>query len=264
VRLFVVEVRRLLARRFFRAAILVLLLGVAAILALEAKGLVRGRPFPLSEAVLPVTSVTTVLAVLTAFLVGATAVGAEWHHGTLAALLVWEPRRIRVFAAKLIALLLTTLAVSVLAYACAIGGAWALTRAMHGAMHFTGGELRSFSLGLARGLTLTGVAAALGFAIALTARRTAAALGVLMAYLAVAEIGLRLFADEVQGWLLSSQVVAWLGNGYTYFVGQCTLTASCRTGEHVVSLASSAVYLGVLVVAVLAAAAAIFHRREVA
>ncbi|MDQ1646847.1 MAG: hypothetical protein QOJ50_3031, partial [Cryptosporangiaceae bacterium] len=37
-RLFVVEVRRLLARRFFRAAVLLLLVGVASMLGLAVKG----------------------------------------------------------------------------------------------------------------------------------------------------------------------------------------------------------------------------------
>jgi ABC-2 type transport system permease protein len=264
VRLFVVEVRRLLARRFFRAAVLLLLVGVASMLGLAVKGSQSGSQLVFTHTVVAITSVTTVLTVLAAFLVGATAVGAEWHHGTLAALLVWEPRRVRVFTGKLLALVVTTLAVSVLVYAGAIGGTWALARAIGTIGDVTAGELRSFSLGVARGLALTAVAASLGFAIALTARRTAAALGVLMAYLAVGELGLRLFSDEAQGWLLGSQVVAWLGNGYTYVVGRCTLTASCSTGPHVISLADSAVYLGVLVVVVLAAAAAIFRRREVA
>jgi ABC-type transport system involved in multi-copper enzyme maturation permease subunit len=264
VRLLVVEVRRLLARRFFRAAVLVLLLGVGAMLGLEAKGAQFGGPFVFTQSVVAVTSVTTVMAVLMAFLVGATAVGAEWHHGTLAALLLWEPRRTRVFAAKLAALLITTLALAVLAYAGTVGGTWALARAIGEVGTFTAGELRSFVLAVGRGLALAAAAGALGFAIALTARRTAAALGALMAYLAVAEIGLRLFADEAQGWLLGSHVAAWLGNGFSYFVNECTLTAGCRTGRHVISLAESAVYLGVFTVVVLAGAAAIFRRREVA
>jgi len=44
--------------------------------------------------------------------VGASFVGAEWNSGSMSTLLTWEPRRVRVFAAKLIACMITTTIVS--------------------------------------------------------------------------------------------------------------------------------------------------------
>jgi len=46
--------------------------------------------------------------------VGASFVGAEWNSGSMSTLLTWEPRRVRVFAAKLIACMITTMIVSLL------------------------------------------------------------------------------------------------------------------------------------------------------
>jgi len=43
------------------------------------------------------------VAISLGWLLGASLVGAEWHAGTMATLLTWEPRRLRVLAAKLVA-----------------------------------------------------------------------------------------------------------------------------------------------------------------
>lgn len=320
-RLLVVEVRRLLARRFFRVGMIVTLLGIAAMIALTAQDSYRpsdaewarartsaaqetprvlaerqacytakangtssegefpadcamistpraedfldARPFVFTREILAVQTGMTVLSVLAAFLIGATAIGAEWNHGTLGALLLWEPRRVRVFLAKLAAVLGVTTVTTALAYAAGIGGAWAVARGFGIMGDVTSAEVQAIGLVAARGLALTIAAAACSFAIALTAKRTAAALGVLFAYIAVGEVGVRWFSDSSEGWLVSSQLIAWMQKRYEYYVTDCTAGVGCKLGHHTIGLTQAGVYLAILTVVSLAAAATIFRRREV-
>lgn len=76
--------------------------------------------------------VVGVAVALLAFLVGATFVGAEWSSKNMIAWLMWEPRRMRLMAAKLLALLSFPLAVSVLAQAAWFGTARARGGAARG------------------------------------------------------------------------------------------------------------------------------------
>ena len=46
---------------------------------------------------------TSGFAIILGWLLGASLAGAEWHAGTMATLLTWEPRRVRVLVAKLVA-----------------------------------------------------------------------------------------------------------------------------------------------------------------
>jgi ABC-2 type transport system permease protein len=208
-------------------------------------------------------TISTAITVLFAFFVGATAVGAEWRHGTLGALLLWEPRRMRVFAAKLGAMLGLTALVSTIGFATALGSGWLVSRVVGLTGTVGRAGVHAVVLQDLRGLALGAAAAACGFAVALTARRTAAALGVLMAYLAVGEIGVRGMSDESQGWLLSSRILAWTSENFTYYVDRCTIGDGCSRGAHLLGLSDGGSYLAVLTVVLLAVAAAIFRRREV-
>ncbi|MDP9397200.1 MAG: hypothetical protein M3P96_04965 [Actinomycetota bacterium] len=63
---------------------------------------------------------------MVAFLVGASALGADWSSRTLPALLTWEPRRSRVLLTKLAAVLLATGLVAVLVQAITFAAGWLL------------------------------------------------------------------------------------------------------------------------------------------
>jgi ABC-2 type transport system permease protein len=233
------------------------------ILTPRAEDFLGARPFVFTREVSGIQTGMTALSVLAAFLIGATAIGADWNHGTLGTLLLWEPRRIRVFLAKLAAVLGLTALATALAYAAGIGGAWAVARGFGFTGELEPGQPTEIALVAARGLALAIAAAACSFAIALTAKRTAAALGVLLAYIAVAEIGLRGFFDESERWLVSSQLIAWTQERYEYYVGECAIGTGCSIGQHTIGLTQAGVYLAILTVAALAAAAVIFRRREV-
>ncbi|MGH9025991.1 MAG: hypothetical protein ACRDWD_07730, partial [Acidimicrobiia bacterium] len=107
--LFDVEVRRYLARRLSRVFALLALAGIALtgvlvfantaespvedqFVAVELSGSVNNDP--------GVIAATAIVWAMISFVLGASFVGAEWRAGTMTTLLTWEPRRLRVFAAK--------------------------------------------------------------------------------------------------------------------------------------------------------------------
>jgi ABC-2 type transport system permease protein len=222
-------------------------------------------PFRFTSEMQDRTQVLTVVLALFAFLVGATAIGAEWHHGTLAALLLWEPRRIRVFLAKLLALFGGMVVLAVAGYAVNVAGHWAVAQARGVVGNVTLDFQRELALTTARGLAATLVAAAVGFALAFTLRRTAAALGVLIAYFGVFEIGARaFFAEKAEPFLLSRYVEAWLSKRAEIFSYDCGPFGDCSNQQIVLTLWQGAAYLGGLGLLAVVVAALVFRRREVA
>jgi ABC-2 type transport system permease protein len=222
-------------------------------------------PFRFTQEMDDRTNVLTVVLALFAFLVGATAVGAEWHHGTLAALLLWEPRRLRVFLAKLVGLLTGVTFLGVTAYVASVAGHWAVARlrGVVGVLNVT--FQRDLALATARGLALALVAAAAGYALALMLRRTAAALGVLIAYLGIVELGARAFFGQAwDPYMLSTQTAAWMLGKVTVYNYDCSIGGDCDPVVTTLTLQNAAIYLGAVAGTLLIAAAVSFRRREVA
>ena len=150
------------------------------------------------------------------FLLAATFIGAEWSSKNLVAWLFWEPRRLRVMAAKLVALLTSVLLLAALAQAVWFGVAKALVhyrglpvstlgpRAAHFWSHVVDVQLRAAPLVL--------VTALIGFSLASLMRNSAAALGVAFVYFAVVENLIRALNSEWQPYLFTTNVAAWISD----------------------------------------------------
>jgi ABC-type transport system involved in multi-copper enzyme maturation permease subunit len=145
-----------------------------------------------------------------ALVLGASFMGAEWHAGTLATLLTWEPRRLRVFIAKLIAMALVVFLLAV-AVQLILGLVLAAVAAVRGTTEGTGAAwLRSVTGVAFRSAGLAVMASVLGFAIATIGRNTAAALGVAFVYLAVAERLIGALRPHWQPWLIGDNSLLFL------------------------------------------------------
>ena len=195
---------------------------------------------------------TAALLIIGGFLVGASSVGADWQAGLLPTILTWEGRRLRVFAARLIALVAgvlativlwqTILGLSVLPYALA-----------KDTLDGTGSDWLRTITGLGLRVTVVGAgAAALGFALALVGRGTAAALGVGFAYLLVFENVVGSQFTPLRPWL-----VLW--NSLVFVKGTFEAGGDVP-GRTVVG---AALLLALWAAVVLAGAAIVFGRRDV-
>jgi ABC-2 type transport system permease protein len=121
---------------------------------------------------------TSGFAIILGWLVGASLVGAEWHAGTMATLLTWEPRRIRVLVAKLVAAGALVFALAV-ALQLLLGAALLPAGLLRGTTDGINSDwLRSLSgVGL-RVAAVSVVGATMALSIATIGRNTAAALGI--------------------------------------------------------------------------------------
>ena len=103
------EFRRMGSRTLFRVLLLIVL-GLTAFVATLV--FLRARDVRYDIALAIGFAVASGVLFTLGVVVGASFVGAEWNSGSMATLLTWEPRRTRVLAAKLIACVVTTMAVS--------------------------------------------------------------------------------------------------------------------------------------------------------
>lgn len=203
----------------------------------ELKGVLQGTTAPL---------------VVVAWLIGASVIGADWQSRTVTTLLTWEPRRVRVLLAKALACIAVAAVFAVLTEAL-LGAALLPSALVHGTTAGTGSTwLRSVAGVVLRGTALVSIATAVGFAVASVGRNTAAALGLGFAYFVVIENVVGSFIAGFRRWLL-------LGNAIVLVSGK-------DQGGEVAgrSVLGAGLFLTAVALALLAGAALIFQRRDVA
>jgi len=183
---------------------------------------------------------------------GATVAGGEWRHGTITTLLTWEPRRLRLHAAR-------SASAAVLAFIISFGlqilflAAFLPAVFAHGT---TEGVDESFWVGLAVAMTrmsaLTAAAAVLAIALATLARNTAFAVIAVFAWMAVVESLIRGLRPSLAPWL-------WAENLGTVMTWDQLSDVDFTRGP-LVALVTLMTYFGVIVVG----AALAFQRRDIA
>lgn len=189
---------------------------------------------------------------LLGWLLGATFIGAEWHHRTITTLLTWEPRRVRVLAAKAAAVALTVFTGAVLVHAV-LGAALVPAAALRGTTAGTGAAWFRGVAGIAlRSSALTTMASLAGFAVATVGRNTAVALGAGFGYVAILDAGvLSSLFPGLRRWLA-------LPNAIVFITGHPSPDVPGR------SPGAAGFLLAAYTAGALAIAAAFFRRRDVA
>lgn len=195
---------------------------------------------------------TSFIVFVMGLMIGSSSVGADWQQGTMATLLTWEPRRMRVFITRA-AVVTCFVFVLVVVLLAALSLMFAAGAVLRGGTDGTGGAwLRDVVGTTVRIGIASAVAAALALAIGMVGRNTAAALGVVFGYLAIAESLLRALIPGISNELLSTNVVVFIdGRAGTSETGSIVTVASAAI--------TMAIYAGVLLVVALA----LFRTRDV-
>lgn len=154
-----------------------------------------------------------------AFIVGASAGGAEWSSRSMSLQLLWETRRLRLLVIKWLGLVVVTVALAALGTLLAVGlsaltaslrGTWSgqLENDLFGNTSF--GQVMAL-MGL-RGLAVVAISATFGYAIAILVRNTGASLGVAFVYFVLVENAARLvlFKYGTEPFMLTTNTVAFL------------------------------------------------------
>ena len=187
---------------------------------------------------------TSGFAIILGWLLGASLVGAEWHAGTMATLLTWEPRRVRVLVAKLVAAGTLVFALTVVLQLL-LGAALLPAGLFRGTTNGIDSDwLRSLSgVGL-QVAAVSVVGATLGASIATIGRNTAAALGIAFGYLAIVENAIRGLRPNWSPWLLGDNILVVITNQTqnTPLVGRSALEAATLVACYTLALLAAALF----------------------
>lgn len=200
-------------------------------------------------------------------LLGATFVGADWASGSMSNQLLFEPRRLRVYAAKAGAVvvggLLIALAVGALWWLALAGVAGARDRpAIDGITGEVGWQV-------VRGAVLVAGAGLAGLATTMLFRSTVATLGILFAVVIAGTFLIAVLPFESpERWMPHLNVVAWIADGTVYYSDDAQTcvddgTGMVCTGERVLTAGAAAAYLLTILGGVVAASLATFTRRDI-
>jgi ABC-2 type transport system permease protein len=196
-----------------------------------------------------------VICAIVAFLIGASAAGAEWAAGTMQSLLYWEPRRIRVVFAKILGLVVVTATVVLAAEALFTVAALLAAQTRGTTAGLSSDVWTSHLLLVLRAIGIAAFAGVLGFSIAFGTRVTAAAVAVGFIYFAVLEQLLVAWKPWLGRYLAGPLLGGWLNWGFEAEIGdgqRLTLSGQ-RAG----------VTLTLYAAAILTAATVWFRQRDV-
>jgi len=197
-------------------------------------------------------------------IVGSTFAGADWASGSVSNQVLFEPRRLKVWAAKAVAVFTATL----LASAVILTAFWITL--------YIVAQIRGIDTGaavqsdlrwmIARGALLTAAGATGGYALTMLVRHTVGTLAVLFAYAVGGEA--LTAALPIQGagrWSLANNVFAFVQDGHRYY----DYSMPCGPGRNgcdqsvLLTLTDGATYLGPLLLVVMLLSAVSFWRRDI-
>ncbi|SDS02176.1 ABC-type transport system involved in multi-copper enzyme maturation, permease component [Friedmanniella luteola] len=215
-----------------------------------------------------VVVVTVAFSGLALLLLGASVTGAELSSGALANWLTFVPERNRVFAAKVLALVLVAAVSTAVVTALALAVTAVIARVVGGPLDGLG-DLAAVA---ARGVLVGVAAVVVGFGLALLTRHTIAAAGTVLGYLILSGVlavvwGAVPALAGVQRYLPENNLLALLLGRHEFYtsteVAQPDGTFESTAVTHVISLTHGAVYWAVVVAALVAVTLVVFRRRDV-
>jgi hypothetical protein len=195
---------------------------------------------------------TSVNLIVMGWLVGASLAGAEWAAGTMTTLLTWEPRRIRVLLAKLVAAIVTVLILTLALQLFLVGTLWLLA-ATRGLNVPDAGLWRGVFGSMLRVSAISAVAGLFGMAIAMYTRSVTAAMASGFIYLAVIEGLIRGYRPGFSRYLVGDNAAAWV-SGHPF---------SATDPSYSVTVAHAVVVLLIYSAILVTAAAISFRGRDV-
>lgn len=199
-------------------------------------------------------------------LAGTTFAGNDWNTGSMSNQLLFEPRRLRVWSAKAIAVTLLGGVTTLVVGAAFWTGIWATVAARDL-------PIRNHALQHGYEQVLWGVAfgaacAFFGYALTMLLRSTVASIGSMMAamFLAVVTYGVLGLEGDYERLMPWGNFIAYATGRYEYFgaFAACSgFDGSCYNESNTISRGDSLLYFGLLLVVVAVPSVLTFHERDV-
>ncbi|WP_375430498.1 ABC transporter permease subunit [uncultured Friedmanniella sp.] len=198
----------------------------------------------------------------------ASLIGAEFSSGSLANWLSFVPERTKVYASKLVALVLVGAVITAVVAALAIGLTALLTQ-VAGAEVVGLGKIDAMG---ARGVLIGVIAVVIGFSLAMLTRHTIAAAGAVLGYLLLSFVlqivmGVLPTLQAAKRLLPENNALAVLQHDYHYvdYLNEIGPDGQYNYTEfpHVITFGAGSLYWAVVLVVLLAASYVVFRRRDV-
>ena len=199
-------------------------------------------------------------------LVGTTYAGHDWNTGSMSNQLLFEPRRLRLWAAKGVAVMLTGAVVG----AVVLAGFWGAAALLASSRDISAapgvwGEVWQTQ---ARAVVAIAVGGLLGYALTMLFRSTVATLSLMFGVaIAGSLLVVAILGDDASRWLLPTNFLAFVLGGYSYYDPSACLQSSdgSVTGgcERLLPALDGGVVLGVIVVVAVALSLWSTQRRDV-
>jgi ABC-type transport system involved in multi-copper enzyme maturation permease subunit len=181
---------------------------------------------------------TAFLLIVLGLVIGASSVGADWQAGSMATLITWEPRRVRVFLARAVAVGLTVF-VLVVGLQLVLSGVLWVVAVTRGSTSGADGVWLHHAAGLILRVGVMGVVGAmLGIAISMIGRGTAAALGAIFVYLALLETLFRSIVPKLTPYLFATNTVVFV-DGHAGSPATATVITMTRATTTVLAYAAA-------------------------
>jgi ABC-2 type transport system permease protein len=189
--------------------------------------------------------------------------GSDWSSGSMSTQLLFEPRRGRVWAAKGLAVALS----SAVAAVVTIGGFWLAMYLIAVDRDVPHGSAVMSDVGwhLLRAVLFCTGSAVGAFALTMLFRHSVATLSLLFAYSVGGEIVAFLVpVDNVGRWTLGNNVFGWLETRMEFFdpTSRCARVGDCEELQHIGHLQGGLYLLGLLLIAIVPSLL-VFRRRDV-
>jgi ABC-2 type transport system permease protein len=196
---------------------------------------------------------TAALTILTGLmmLVGTTFAGHDWNTGSMSNQLLFEPRRLRVWAAKGLAVLVTGAALGAVVLALFWGGASLVASSRD--LPAPPGVWNDILETQARGVAAIAVGGLLGYALTMLFRSTVATLSLMFGVaIAGSLVIVAVLGEGATRWLLPTNFLAFVLGGFTYFDGSACMSSPdgmvSGNCERHLSTMDGGVFLAVIVV----------------
>jgi ABC-2 type transport system permease protein len=224
-------------------------------------------PVPFAVIAGMAVSLSAFLALLASYLLAASSIGAEYTTGAIANWLTFVPQRLRVYASKLVAVVLACAALGAVVNFGMFGLAALITRLHDGTLAGAGPVAATGG----RAVALAALAGVVGFSLALVSRHTVAAVGLVLGYLVLGFVlqGLSSSLPAFHGvppWMPDLNVLAFLQHGTSYFIQVATTSAQGTEYNQIekhISFGHSVAYLAVVLVVAVVGSALVFRKRDV-
>lgn len=182
---------------------------------------------------------------------GASVIGAEWRAGTVTTALTWEPRRLRLHAARMTAAFVLATVIAFVLESLFLAATLAAVL-VHGSTAGTDGAWWVALLAaMARVAVATGIAALLGASLATLGRNTTFAIGAIFAWVAIVENIIRGVKPGLQQYLM--------GENLTIAISWDQLDGVAFTRTAPIAAATIVIYCAAIAIV----AATAFTRRDV-